>query len=212
MAKNSMKSLKFYLDPCCPRSFRFFKRMEMHLTPSVVVPVSNFKISFMKKIIESSKEAVEQDLKKDFQEMFVAHASEGCDAAHVEIYKTYLEHRSLFPHNYITAIKEHFPSLLIKNFSILGHRLYNENLPVHRGCYLSTCARLGGLELRESEYIISRLTHRSYRKTVDKIAMDCAKRGMPMAPYVELITNEDEENSKILTDMNEEEISSYLIK
>lgn len=49
---------------------------------------------------------------------------------------------------FLTGVKMHFPDLLTSAIDKIGSRLWEEELPAHKGCYLSTCAREIGMQLR----------------------------------------------------------------
>uniref|UniRef100_A0A1I7WBS2 Transposase n=1 Tax=Heterorhabditis bacteriophora TaxID=37862 RepID=A0A1I7WBS2_HETBA len=99
-----------------------------------------------------------------------------------QTYRSILNEGSLLPQLFFSSINERFPDLLVPSIAHIGSRLWERGLPISRGSHLATCAREIGIEFKDSESIISRLSHRMVKYRLDKTTGEAADNGGTGSP------------------------------
>ncbi|VDM58012.1 unnamed protein product [Angiostrongylus costaricensis] len=75
---------------------------------------------------------------------------------------------SLLPAVFLSLVKDRYPEHFIRSIEVVGSRMWNSRLPISKGSHLFTCARESGLSFKDSDQIISTLSHVDSRQILHK--------------------------------------------
>uniref|UniRef100_A0A0N4WQN8 2-oxoglutarate dehydrogenase E1 component DHKTD1, mitochondrial n=1 Tax=Haemonchus placei TaxID=6290 RepID=A0A0N4WQN8_HAEPC len=76
-----------------------------------------------------------------------------------EVHSTVLRQGTLLPALFLSSMKHYYPKHFLPAIEVIGERIWEQQLPVHKGAHLFQCSRDAGISFKESDEIISRLSH-----------------------------------------------------
>ncbi|KAE9414875.1 hypothetical protein Angca_000794, partial [Angiostrongylus cantonensis] len=85
-----------------------------------------------------------------------------------ECHSSAIYNGSLLPAVFLSLVKDRYPEHFIRSIEVVGSRMWNSRLPICKGSHLFTCARESGLGFKDSDHIISTLSHVDSRQILHK--------------------------------------------
>lgn len=113
-------------------------------------------------------------------------------------YKSAVSRGSVIPQLFLTSIRERYPDLYETAIHHLGNRLWNQRLPVHYGCHMSTVSRELGIPFKNAEDIVARLSSPENRSILHKNCKEAVEFKLTEAPGL-ILTTDDGDTIKVDT-------------
>ncbi|CAI2347734.1 unnamed protein product [Caenorhabditis sp. 36 PRJEB53466] len=214
--------VKCYFDVVCPNSWITIQALTSHNSLFERVdfePVCDFKIGILhnaaiwnqrRKVHNSrlwkSKKEVPQP-EPDVDDGILKKIDErgkklmGCERVEAPVdwrntYKLAVSRGSVIPQLFLTSIRERYPDLYEPAIHHLGKRLWEQRLPVHYGCHMSSVSRELGIPFSTAEDIVARLSSPENRSILHKNCKEAVDFKLTEAPGL-ILTSEDGETVKI---------------
>ncbi|KHJ84320.1 hypothetical protein OESDEN_15969 [Oesophagostomum dentatum] len=99
-----------------------------------------------------------------------------------ETYASVLAKGSILPALFLCSVKHNCPEHFVRAVEVVGERIWERRLPVHKGAHMSVCAREAGLPFVMSESIVSRLSHMDTRQLLEENSKEAFIHGVTFAP------------------------------
>ncbi|KAF1761709.1 hypothetical protein GCK72_009965 [Caenorhabditis remanei] len=220
--------VKCYFDVGCPNSWITVQALTSHSSLFERVdfePVCDFKIGILhnaqiwnqrrqvhnSRLWKSKKEVPESvESEETLSELGILQKIDergkkliGCERVEPPMdwrntYKSVVSRGSVIPQLFLTSIRERYPDLYQTAIHHLGNRLWNQRLPVHYGCHMSTVSRELGIPFKNAEDIIARLSSPENRSLLHKNCKEAVDFKLTEAPGL-ILTTDDGDTIKVDT-------------
>ncbi|WKX96491.1 hypothetical protein Q1695_012713 [Nippostrongylus brasiliensis] len=107
-----------------------------------------------------------------------------------EIYATTSNKGSLLPAVFLSVVKKQHQQNFMRSIDVVGDRIWNRRLPVHKGAHLFACAQEAGISFKDSDEIIARLAHVDSRQALHINSERALQLGANYAPFFALSSEE----------------------
>ncbi|KAK6057981.1 hypothetical protein COOONC_04456 [Cooperia oncophora] len=95
-----------------------------------------------------------------------------------KVYSTMIRYGTITPAIFLSSIKKHFPEHFLRSVEIVGERIWERKQLVHKGAHLFQCSREAGLSFKDSDEIISRLSHVDSRQLLHENSQEALQLGV----------------------------------
>uniref|UniRef100_A0A1I7U3D5 DSBA domain-containing protein n=1 Tax=Caenorhabditis tropicalis TaxID=1561998 RepID=A0A1I7U3D5_9PELO len=218
--------VKCYFDVVCPNSWITIQALSSHNSLFERIdfePVCDFKIGILhnaqiwnqrrkvhnSRLWKAKKETTDQvESEETLTEMGILQKIDergkkliGCERVEPPVdwrntYKSAVSRGSVVPQLFLTSIRERYPDLYEPAIHHLGKRLWNQRLPVHYGCHMSTVSRELGIPFKNAEDIVARLSSPENRAILNRNCSEAVNFKLTEAPGL-ILTTDDGETIKV---------------
>ncbi|XGW08292.1 hypothetical protein V3C99_010975 [Haemonchus contortus] len=100
-----------------------------------------------------------------------------------KVHSSALRQGTLLPALFLSSMKHYYPEHFLPAIEVIGERIWEQQLPVHKGAHLFQCSRDAGISFKDSDEIISRLSHVDNRQLLLQNSEEALRLGASSAPF-----------------------------
>ncbi|KAK5967447.1 DSBA domain-containing protein [Trichostrongylus colubriformis] len=191
---------KMFFDISCPNSWISFKLLNNGTIPKIAngiefVPMSDVKLVLietyelrMKRRRKRRHEldgtiAPIREITDYFSKKLQPTESYRMPDNWEHVYSTNLRLGTLLSALFLSSVKNYCPNQFLRTVEVVGERIWELQQPVHKGAHLFRCSRNAGVSLRDTEEIVSRLSHVDSRQLLHQNSLEAFQLGAVSTPF-----------------------------